>query len=93
MASVVRKTYLTYDNDGYPNFDNKPWPHKGDIESSIIGNGAFWITSRERFEDSGSRISVGNNGIYEMPQDTLYEVDTLPDWAIVETLLKRRLHG
>ena len=92
VASIVEKTYLTYSFDN-PEFQADPWPLKGEISPLLIGNGAFWIISREEFERSGSRIGTLTVGLYEMPEDTLYEVDTETDWVVVETLLERRLHA
>lgn len=88
VVSVVNHSYLTY-SYGSPEFIADPWPRK---TTKHVGNGAFWIISRETFKKTGSRITPHNIGMYEMPPDTLYEVDTDIDWVVVETLLERRLH-
>lgn len=55
----------------------------------LMENGAFYITSKERLLTFQNRIS-GNIKIYEMSEDTAYEIDEPSDWIIIEELLRRR---
>ena len=71
------------------NYDYHHRPRRQEFEGFLVENGAFYITSAQAFCESGCRLS-GRIGIYEMPEDTYYEIDEPTDWVIVENLLKRR---
>ena len=51
----------------------------------FVENGAFYITSRERLLQSECRIS-GKIGLYEMSEETYFEIDEPSDWLIMEQL-------
>lgn len=60
-----------------------------DFNGFLVENGAFYITSREKLLKTKCRIS-GKIGVYEMPEETYFELDEPSDWLIIEELLKRR---
>jgi len=64
-------------------------PRRQDFLGYLMENGAFYITSKERLLTFQNRIS-GNIKIYEMSEDTAYEIDEPSDWIIIEELLRRR---
>uniref|UniRef100_A0A6M3L4K4 Putative cytidylyltransferase n=1 Tax=viral metagenome TaxID=1070528 RepID=A0A6M3L4K4_9ZZZZ len=96
VISVVRKHQFSWTMingkahpiDYIPEFRMR----RTDWEGRYVENGAFYITSKEAFLRSGARMS-GNIGLYEMPQETYYEIDSLQDFMVVEQLLKERING
>ena len=57
------------------------------MNKNFVENGAFYISSIERILTSGCRIS-GNIGIFEMPFNTIIEIDELKDFRLIENILK-----
>lgn len=75
----------------YPtNYDTFHRPRRQEFEGYYVENGAFFITSKEKLLESGNRIS-GNIKLYEMSDDSYFEIDEPSDWIIIESLLKRRI--
>lgn len=94
VLSVVRQKRFHWkmDENGMAiptNYDYLSRPRRQEFEGYMVENGAFYITSREAFEISRSRIS-GNIRICEMDEMTYFEIDEPSDWIIIEELLKRR---
>ena len=58
------------------------------MKNQFVGNGAIFITSFNAFQKSKCRIS-GRIGLFEMPQEKSYEIDSKHDIFIVEKLLKK----
>jgi CMP-N-acetylneuraminic acid synthetase len=74
----------------YPyNFTKAKWPNKQDFKKLLVGNGAFFLTSKRAYLESNSRLSGKIIG-YEMDDDSIYEIDDELDWFIVEQILLRR---
>lgn len=78
------------------NLDIKPinWnpqsrPRRQDMPEQYVENGAFYITTREQFLDSGIRYGEKNLDIVEMPLSRSIQVDTLSDLELVNKLLKK----
>lgn len=75
----------------YPENNNpKKRPNRQDIKDQYIENGAIHITRYKSFMKSKSRLS-GNIGIYEMPEEISFEIDTIYDLKIAEFLLKNKM--
>lgn len=95
LLSVVRQKrfiWETVDAEAKPvNFDPKKRPRRQEWEGFFVENGAFYITSRDALLDSKCRMS-GKKVLYEMPEETYFEIDEPSDWIIIEELLKR-IHG
>ena len=92
VVSVTRQKRLWWREDGTPvNYDPKKRPRRTEQRGILIENGAFFITSRKSLLVSGCRMS-GKIGLYEMNEDTYFEIDEPSDWIIVEQLLKERLN-
>jgi N-acylneuraminate cytidylyltransferase len=88
--SVVKTHRFTWNSDGTPqNYDVFNRPRRQDFEGLLIENGAVYCTTKEAFLTSKNRVS-GNIGLVEMPEETLMEIDSLSDWAIIENLLIER---
>ena len=61
-------------------------PRRQDWNGELIENGAFYVFMTQALRDSGSRLS-GKIAAFEMSEDTLAEIDTPTDWAIIEGLV------
>ena len=59
------------------------------MPEQYVENGAFYITTREQFLDSGIRYGEKNLDIVEMPLSRSIQVDTLSDLELVNKLLKK----
>lgn len=88
--SVVKTHRFTWNKNGTPeNYDVYNRPRRQDFEGLLVENGAIYATTKSAFLNSKNRIS-GNIGLYEMPEESYYEIDSLSDWDIVENLLATR---
>ena len=90
LLSVARqKRFLWGMLDGlaYPlNYNPFQRPRRQDWNGFLVENGAFYLSTRERIMNSQCRIS-GKIGLYEMTEETYYEIDEEIDWKIIEQLL------
>lgn len=88
--SVVKTHRFTWNTDGTPqNYDVFNRPRRQDFEGLLIENGAVYATTKIAFMQSKNRVSE-TIGLVEMPEESLTEIDSLSDWAIVEQLLANR---
>ncbi|KAJ8605897.1 hypothetical protein CTAYLR_004182 [Chrysophaeum taylorii] len=71
------------------NYDPAYRPRRQDWAGELVENGAFYLMKVASLRASGSRLS-GKIVAYEMPEDTLVEIDSLVDWTIAEVLAKAR---
>lgn len=90
VVSVVRqKRFIWEQRDALSarpiNYNPLQRPRRQDWEGFFVENGAFYITSRARLLESKCRIS-GNITLYEMPEETYFEIDEPSDWLIAEQL-------
>lgn len=69
------------------NYDVSARPRRQDFSGTLVENGAIYITTKEKFNKSGSRLSE-NITFIEMPKHTLYEIDDEEDWRILESIGK-----
>ena len=86
--TVAEQKKFIWHKDGYTvnyNMLNRPLSQK--YEGYLVENGACYITKRSNFLNSKNRIS-GNIGLYKMPEYTAVEIDTLEEFAMVESVLK-----
>ncbi|GAA6292028.1 HAD hydrolase family protein [Enterocloster asparagiformis] len=94
VLSVVRQKRFNWgiNDNGYAyalNYDYMKRPRRQDFNGYWVENGAYYITSRSALLATGNRIS-GNIKVYEMPEETYFEIDEPSDWIIVEQLLRKR---
>lgn len=71
------------------NYDYKNRPRRQEFNGYMVENGAFYITSKERLLETGCRLS-GKIGLYEMEEETYFEIDEPSDWVIIEHLMKKK---
>eukprot|EP00933_Yihiella_yeosuensis_P008254 TRINITY_DN113603_c0_g1_i1.p1 TRINITY_DN113603_c0_g1~~TRINITY_DN113603_c0_g1_i1.p1 ORF type:complete len:239 (+),score=52.74 TRINITY_DN113603_c0_g1_i1:138-854(+) len=65
-------------------------PRRQDWEGELIENGAFYFTDKAMFDKSECRLG-GKMVLYEMPEHTLTELDSMIDWEIMKGLCQE--HG
>lgn len=88
LLTVVNQKRFIWTKDGQPiNYSPTSRPRRQDFEGYLVENGAFYITKTDLLLESQSRLS-GNIGVYEMPEETYFELDEPSDWLIVEKLLQ-----
>ena len=93
VVSVCRQHRLLWSKDGEPlNYNPNKRPREQDWSGIIVENGNFFITSRKSLLETKCRIS-GNISLYEMPEDTYFQVDSLNDLDIIEKLMGNRRRG
>ena len=89
--SVVKTHRFTWNKNGTPqNYDVFNRPRRQDFEGLLIENGAVYCTTKAAFLNSKNRVS-GNIGLVEMPEESLWEIDSKSDWDCIENLLIHRL--
>jgi len=93
LVSVVRQhRFVWKEEDGYAypvNHKLLDRPRRQDWDGMLVENGAFIITSKKALERSKSRLS-GTVGLYEMPEETYLEIDSMDDLIMIERLLEAR---
>lgn len=91
MVSVARQKRFLWEElaDGAArplNYHPKNRPRRQEFDGHLVENGAFYLIRRSALLDSKCRLS-GRIGIFEMPAESYLEIDELPDWKAVESLL------
>lgn len=71
------------------NYDFFRRPRRQEFDGYYVENGAFYITSKKRLDETENRIS-GNIKAVEMNEDSFFEIDEPSDWIIIEALMKKR---
>ena len=90
VLTVVNTHRFTWNADGTPkNYNPLQRPRRQDFEGLLIENGAVYACKKDVLIKHENRIG-GNIGLVEMPENTLYEIDTETDWTVVEQLLIER---
>lgn len=96
LLSVVRqKRFIWHEVDKMAvaqNYNPQSRPRRQEWNGYFVENGAFYITSRENLLKSKCRIS-GRIGLYEMSEETYFEIDEPSDWIIMEQLKNRGEKG
>ena len=65
------------------NFENNKRSRRQDHDELFVENGAFYITTKNNLLNSKLRVS-GAIGIYEMPLEDSFQIDTWDDLKMVE---------
>ncbi|WP_405208870.1 cytidylyltransferase domain-containing protein [Aquimarina sp. LLG6339-5] len=90
LSCVLSKRFFWKGNGDPINYDPYNRPRRQDFEGIYMENGAFYINTVGRIEESRNRLS-GNIGISLMPEYTDVELDEEDDWQRAEILMKKYL--
>jgi len=71
------------------NYDPKNRTNRQDMKKEFVENGAIYITNYSSFQKTKCRIS-GKIGLYIMPSEVSYQIDTLEEFNIIEDILKNK---
>lgn len=89
LVTVAPFRRLLWDRAGNPlNYDPASRPRRQDCSGVLVENGAFYFTRAQVLRTQRCRLG-GAVAVYEMPEETLVEVDEPEDWLWVEELLLR----
>lgn len=90
LLTVVRQKRFIWNEKAEPiNYDPLNRPRRQDFKGYLVENGAFYITKTELFKKYKNRL-CGKITLYEMPEDTFFEIDEPLDFLIVERLLANK---
>mmetsp|Transcript_57821 Transcript_57821/g.152145 ORF Transcript_57821/g.152145 Transcript_57821/m.152145 type:complete len:233 (-) Transcript_57821:22-720(-) len=64
------------------NYDPVKRPRRQDWDGELIENGAFYFTTKALWGEAACRLG-GKMVLYEMPEHTLTELDSMVDWEIM----------
>lgn len=85
--TVVNTHKFTWNKNGTPiNYDPFDRPRRQDFEGLLIENGAVYVTTKQTLKDKNNRLGE-KIAIVEMPENSLFEIDSESDWIVVEQLL------
>ena len=88
LLSVVKQYRFIWDKNGKSlNYDYTKRPRRQDFDGQYVENGAIYINHSDNILKYKNRLS-GKIGLYEMSEDTYYEIDDKNDWIIIENLIK-----
>lgn len=89
LLTCVRQKKFIWKDDHQPfNYDFNKRPRRQDFNGVLIENGAFYISTIGRINQSKNRLS-GNISIYEMAEYNNIEIDEEDDWKIAENLMNK----
>ena len=87
LVTVARQKRFIWSKEGKPlNYDIYNRPRRQEFDGYLVENGALYITKVENFISTRNRLS-GKIAIYEMPEDTIIEIDEPIDLLHLEALL------
>ncbi len=92
FSSVPFKRFLWRENGEVfepVNYDPKKRPRRQDFANHVLENGAFYISNYDQLLSQECRLH-GKIGTYQMPSETMLELDDEGDWKMVETLLSEK---
>jgi len=89
VTGVIEKRFVWSPEGKALNYDPVHRPRRQDWKGTLVENGAFYITRREILEQYQCRLG-GKIGVFEMEPRTAFEIDEPDDWAVCESLLRRR---
>lgn len=93
LLSVVRQKRFVWEDTpegARPlNYDYLNRPRRQEFDGYLVENGAFYITKKKFLIESGCRL-FGKIGVYEMEEETYFEIDEPSDWLIIENLMSKK---
>lgn len=85
--TVVKTHRFSWHTDGTPsNYDVFNRPRRQDFNGLLIENGAVYATTKSSLQSTKNRLGA-QSALVEMPEASLYEIDSETDWIVVEHLL------
>ena len=90
MLSAVKSNQFLWENkiNAIPiNYNINKRPRSQNFNNNYIENGSFYIFYKKNFLKY-KNILHGKIGIYEMPKETIHELDDLEDFKIIKKLIK-----
>lgn len=90
LVSGVKFKRFLWNKDGVPiNYNIYDRPRRQDFDGIFLENGAFYISTVETILKTKNRVEIPAE-LYLMREESVYEIDEISDWIIVESLLSNR---
>jgi len=90
LLTATRTKRFFWTPTGEPlNYHPATRPRRQDFAGSLVENGAFYFTRREILEQERCRLG-GTINVFEMPAESVLEIDEPEDWERAEALLEQR---
>ena len=90
LVTVAPFRRLLWDRAGKPlNYNPASRPRRQDFSGELVENGAFYFTCAGILRTQRCRLG-GSVAVYEMPEETLLELDEPEDWPCAQELLLRQ---
>ena len=88
VVSCVRLKRFIWGENGVPlNYNISQRPRRQEFEGLLVENGAVYISRVNKIIDSNCRVS-GRISLYEMNENSFFEIDEDQDFLISELLMK-----
>ncbi|WP_067148360.1 acylneuraminate cytidylyltransferase [Pseudotamlana agarivorans] len=88
--TVVNTHRFLWNENGTPiNYDPLNRPRRQDFNGLLVENGAVYTATKVVLQKHKNRLGE-HTAVVKMPEDSLLEIDSEPDWIAVESLLIER---
>ena len=87
LLRVGKSEKFLWDKSHKPiNYDFQNRKRRQDLDNYYVETGSFYISKKSFIKESKCRLS-GNIGSYTLPAESIFEIDSIEDWCIIEKLL------
>ena len=89
ILSVVKSKHFIWSNKKFSspiNYNIKQRKMSQSLKGYYVENGSFYIFYRKNFLKTNNRLH-GKIGVFEMPKESIFEIDDLDDLKIIRKLL------
>ena len=89
ILSVVKSKHFIWSNDKFSspiNYNINQRKMSQSLKGYYVENGSFYIFYRKNFLKTNNRLH-GKIGVFEMPKESIFEIDDLEDLKIIRKLL------